>query len=118
MWAGWVRSAHAVADCPFMVQNLPCEFHAFHYLRRNRIRYRAGSSSRAPEMTMSPLSRTSTFSPANMIPWLLNLATRMLARSLNMPEPLVQNTGAFVYAQVQAVEYRAAKTFCPIRLLR
>ncbi|HMH60674.1 MAG TPA: hypothetical protein VK567_17995 [Bradyrhizobium sp.] len=69
-------------------------------------------------MTMSPLSRTSTFSPANMIPWLLNLATRMLARSLNMPEPLVHNTGVFVFAHVQAVETSVGRTLCPIRLLR
>ena len=67
---------------------------------------------------MSPLSRTSTFSPANMIPWLLNLAARMLARSLNMPEPLVHNTGVFVFAHVQAVETSFGKTLCPIRLLR
>ena len=50
--------------------------------------------------------------------WLLNLATRMLANSLNMPEPLVYSTGIFVYAQVQAVEHRAARTLCPVRLWR
>jgi hypothetical protein len=69
-------------------------------------------------MTMSPLSRTSTFSPAGMIRWLLNLATRMLACSLNMPEPLVHNTGVFVFAHVQAVETSVGRTLCPIRLLR
>ncbi len=42
----------------------------------------------------------------------------MLARSLNMPEPLVHSTGVFVFAQVQAAETRAAKTLCPFRLLR
>jgi hypothetical protein len=52
------------------------------------------------------------------ISWLYNLATRMLASSLNMPEPLVHSTGIFVYAQVQAVEHRAARTLCPVRLLR
>ena len=67
---------------------------------------------------MSPLSRTSTFSPAGMIRWLLNLATRMLACSLNMPEPLVHNTGVFVFAHVQAVENSIGKTLCPTRLLR
>ena len=67
---------------------------------------------------MSTLSRSSTFSPAGIIPWMLNLATRMLACSLNMPEPLVHNTGVFVFAQVQAVETRAARTLCPIRLRR
>ena len=67
---------------------------------------------------MPPFSRPSTFSPAGMMPWLLNLATRMLARSLNMPEPLVHSAGVFVFAQVQAAETRAAKTLCPVRLLR
>jgi hypothetical protein len=67
-------------------------------------------------MTMS--TRSSTFSPANLIPWTLNFATRMLARSLNMPEPLVHDTGAFVFAHVQAVENSVGKTLCPKRLLR
>ena len=67
---------------------------------------------------MRTLSRFSTFSIAGMIPWLLNLATWMLARALNMPEPLVQNTGVFVFAHVQAVENSIGKTLCPIRLLR
>jgi hypothetical protein len=53
-----------------------------------------------------------------MIRWLLNLATRMLACSLNMPEPLVHNTGVFVFAHVQAVETSVGRTLCPIRLLR
>jgi hypothetical protein len=63
-------------------------------------------------------SRPSTFTSTGPLPWLLNLATRMLACSLQMPEPLVHNTGIFVFAHVQAVETRAAKTLCPIRLLR
>ena len=67
---------------------------------------------------MSPLSRPNTSQPAALIPWLLHLATWMLARSLNMPEPLVHSTGVFVFAHVQAVETRAAKTLCPVRLLR
>jgi hypothetical protein len=55
---------------------------------------------------------------AAAIAWLLNLMTRALASSLNLPEPLVHSTGVFVYAQVQAVEHRALKRLCPIRLLR
>jgi hypothetical protein len=55
---------------------------------------------------------------ATAMSWILHLATRMLASSLNLPEPLVHSTGVFVYAQVQAVEHRAAKTLCPVRLLR
>ena len=68
---------------------------------------------------MSPLFRSSTHpAAADIMPWLLNLATRVLACSLNMPEPLVHSTGIFVFARVQAVETRAARTLCPIRLLR
>jgi len=53
-----------------------------------------------------------------MIPWLLKLATRTLACALNMPEPLLQNTGVFVFAHVQAVENSVGKTLRPIQLLR
>ena len=54
---------------------------------------------------MSTPNRLNRFSiAASVIPWLLNLATRLVARILNMPEPLVHNTGVFVFAQVQAVE--------------
>jgi len=68
-------------------------------------------------MTMSTLPRPST-SPTAIIPWMLNLATRTLARILNMPEPLLHTTGVFVFAQVQAVENSVGKRLCPIRLLR
>lgn len=50
--------------------------------------------------------------------WIAKLAKRLLAQSLNMPEPLLQDTGVFVFAQVQAVEDRALKTLCPFTLLR
>jgi hypothetical protein len=66
----------------------------------------------------TPSRSSSTLSAAGMIPWMLNLATRMLARILNMPEPLVHNTGVFVIAHVQSVENSVGKTLCPIRLLR
>jgi hypothetical protein len=67
-------------------------------------------------MTTQP--RPDTPPGATAIAWMLHLATRMLASSLNLPEPLVHSTGAFVYAQVQAVEHRTLKTLCPVRLLR
>jgi hypothetical protein len=57
-------------------------------------------------------------SAAVLIPWLLNLATRLLARALNMPEPLLHSTGAFVFAQVQAVESSIGRSLCPVRLWR
>ena len=67
---------------------------------------------------MPTLSRSSSFSIAGLGYWLLNLATRMLACSLNMPEPLVHNTGIFVFVHVQAVETSVGRTLCPTRLWR
>jgi hypothetical protein len=67
---------------------------------------------------MRTLSRPSTLLPAGAMPWMLNLATRLLARLLNMPEPLVHTTGVFVFAHVRAVENSVGRTLCPIRLLR
>jgi hypothetical protein len=68
---------------------------------------------------MSTLSRPGTLSSAAaVLPWMLNLATRLLARSLNMPEPLLHSTGVFVFARVQTIENSVGKTLCPFRLLR
>lgn len=57
-----------------------------------------------------------------LVPWLVQFATRMLARSLNMPEPLVHSTGDFVVAQVVAFEHSVGKnlnkSLCPFRLAR
>ncbi|MHC2387128.1 hypothetical protein ACVIHB_001944 [Bradyrhizobium liaoningense] len=36
----------------------------------------------------------------HVLPWATAFATRMLARSLNMPEPLVHSTGDYVVARV------------------
>jgi hypothetical protein len=55
---------------------------------------------------------------AAMIPWTLNLATRLLARSLNLPEPVVHDTGVFVFVQVQTIENRVGKALSPMRLAR
>ena len=55
---------------------------------------------------------------AAAIPWTLNLATRLVARSLNMPEPVVHDTGVFVFAQVQTIENRVFRALCPMRLVR
>jgi len=49
---------------------------------------------------------------------LQNLAIWALARSLNMPEPLVHDTGIFVVAQVVTIENRVGRALCPKRLLR
>jgi len=55
---------------------------------------------------------------ATMIRWSLNPATWLLARSLNMPEPVVHDTGVFVFVQVQTIENRVGKALCPMRLMR
>jgi hypothetical protein len=55
---------------------------------------------------------------ATMIPWVVNLATWLLARSLNMPQPIVHDTGVFVFAQVQTIETKVGKALCPTRLMR
>jgi hypothetical protein len=52
------------------------------------------------------------------LPWLVQLATRMLARSLNMPEPMLHSTGDFVVARVTAFEHSVGKSLCPFRLAR
>jgi hypothetical protein len=53
-----------------------------------------------------------------MVPWMLGLTTRLLARILNMPEPLVRTTGIFVFARVQTFENSVGKMICPVSLLR
>ena len=55
---------------------------------------------------------------AAAIPWTLNLAIWLLARSLNMPQPLLHDTGVFVFVQVQTIENRLGKALCPMRLMR
>ncbi len=55
---------------------------------------------------------------AALTPWLVHLATWLLARTLNMPQPLVHDTGVFVFAQVTAVEMRVGKALCPVGLWR
>src|SRR5262249_47433394 len=85
------------------------------YVPGNRNGAAGPSSSPSKEMTMTP---ESPLQPAAIAEWVLTIATRLLARSLNMPEPLVVSTGAYVYAQVAAAETRAAKTLCPFSLAR
>jgi hypothetical protein len=51
-------------------------------------------------------------------PLAVKLSTWLVARFLNMPEPLVQATGLFVVVRVQALENSIASSLCPIRLAR
>jgi hypothetical protein len=52
-----------------------------------------------------------------LIPWMSNLATWALARAFNMPEPLVHDTGVFMFAKAQTIENRVGRALCPMRLL-
>ena len=54
----------------------------------------------------------------HLVPWAITFATRMLARGLNMPEPLVHSTGDYVVAQVTAFEHSVGRSLCPFRLVR
>jgi hypothetical protein len=54
----------------------------------------------------------------HLLPWAMPFATRMLARSLNMPEPLVHSTGDYVVARVIVFEHSVGKSLCPFRLAR
>lgn len=67
---------------------------------------------------MTTPHRPDRFQSTAILPWLASLGVWLLARSLHMPEPLLHSTGLFVFAQVQAAETRAARTLCPVRLLR
>ena len=54
----------------------------------------------------------------SLLPWAVKFATRMLARSLNVPEPLVDSTGDYVVARVAAFEHSVGRSLCPFRLAR
>jgi hypothetical protein len=69
------------------------------------------------EMTMIALLLYRTVAD-HLFPWAMTLATRLLARSLNMPEPLVHSTGDYVVAQVIAFEHGVGRSLCPFRLAR
>jgi hypothetical protein len=55
---------------------------------------------------------------ALLLPWLIDLATWLVARSLNMPVPLVQAASFVVFLRVQAFENSIGRSLCPIRLWR
>jgi hypothetical protein len=55
---------------------------------------------------------------ALLLPWLIDLATWMVARSLNLPVPLVEAAGIVMFLKAQAFENRIGKSLCPIRLWR
>jgi len=55
---------------------------------------------------------------ASLASWLLDIASLILSRALNIPQPLVHATGLLVFAQVQAIETSVGKSLCPRRLAR
>lgn len=59
---------------------------------------------------------------AAVIPRGLKLASRFgiwaLARSLHVPEPVVHDTGVFMFVHVRTFENKVGRSLCPIRLLR
>ena len=51
--------------------------------------------------------------------WLAEFAAFALSRSLQMPTPLVQDAGVYVFAQVQAFENEVGRSLCQkLRRLR
>jgi hypothetical protein len=69
-------------------------------------------------MIMSTRHQPGTIPSSIIIQRLIGLATWLVARSLQVPEPLVYSTGVLVFTHVQAIETRAARSLCPVRLLR
>ena len=67
-------------------------------------------------MLMLSFVRAFAVSLAVLAPLAMKLATWMVARSLNMPEPLVHATGLFVFVRVRAFENSIARSLRPARL--
>src|SRR5260370_140945 len=68
-------------------------------------------------MLMLSLSLALVRGLAVLIPWMLNLATWALARSLNMPEPLVHDTGLFLIAYAAFVGWLGTRASMPKALV-
>jgi hypothetical protein len=102
--------------CVFMAQNLSRQFRLLHYVAGNGIGSGGPSSSATQEMTMLMLSVVRAL--AVLAPPAVKLTSWLLARALNMPEPLVHAAGLFVFVQVQAFESSIGRALCPVRLAR
>lgn len=55
---------------------------------------------------------------AVLLPPVVRLMIWLLARALNMPEPLVHAAGLFVFARVLAFENSIGQSLCPVHLAR
>ena len=56
-----------------------------------------------------------TLALTGIVQWLFDLATCLLARSLQMPAPLVRAIGLFVFAQLQEADRRLLALCRPFR---
>ena len=61
-------------------------------------------------------ARAAAFIAADALPWLAKLATRLVARRLDVPEIVVHGICLYVAAYVAEVE-RNASLVCPFRVL-
>jgi hypothetical protein len=66
---------------------------------------------------MSTLFKTLA-SSTGLIQCLGDLAAWVLARMLQMPEPVVHAAAVFLLLRIQAIENGVGKSLCPIRFLR
>ena len=113
-----------------MAENLPCDFHAFHYLRRNRIAEAAGPCSETLQSTshrrrptkINPslflrraIQADAIFSGASAV--LLTFGAGELAPLLNLPEALLRETGLFLVAYAALVGWLGTRPSMPKALL-
>ena len=66
---------------------------------------------------MSTLFKTFA-SSVGLIQCLIDLATWLLARALQMPEPVVHAAALFLMLRARTIENSVGKSLCPINLAR
>jgi len=66
---------------------------------------------------MSTLFKTLA-SSTGLFQCLLDVATWLVARALQMPEPVVHTAALFLLLRAQAIENDIGKSLCPINLAR
>jgi hypothetical protein len=66
------------------------------------------------EMTMRRLSQSSSPFPG-IAQWLIDVAVRLVARSLQMPAPLLHAIAVFAYASIQEADRRLIALWRPSR---
>jgi TRAP-type uncharacterized transport system fused permease subunit len=66
---------------------------------------------------MSTLFKTFA-SSTGLVQCLIDLATWLVARVLQMPEPMVHAAALFLMLRMQSIENGTSKSLCPIKLAR